>query len=467
MMFPTMSGKPDEAGTVPGDNPGTSGAVFHEVLPPDAALMKILPLVKPLPDLVYAVSCFVLPFEHRGKSYAFNTLTRQCLEAEIPASAKAGEGFDALIGRRFLVPENQDECASYLAISSLMRTYTRKKGIGTYTVMPTLGCNARCFYCYQDGMTQVSMSLETVDQTIRFILSTHAGNRVALEWFGGEPLLRTDVIDRVCAAVREDGTELVSSMVSNGSLITKDIIRKMTEDWQLKKIQISMDGAEEDYLYRKRYVRGENPYRRVMEAVSAMSEAGISVAVRCNVDGENWDRIPRFLEELGRGVAHKECVSVYFCPLNAVRLSEEDLVLWEKIREAGPLIKAAGFKASRFMEPAGCFRITHCMADYGGVVIGPDGCLYACEHCSPESRLGDIWQGAADERARKAFCRTGSVREKCHRCPFLPDCTSFSGCPVEDTHCREVRKLMTLDYLCRVLDGKAGPEQDEEIRLDC
>lgn len=442
-------------------------AVYPQVCPPDPALARLLAPVRPAPGTVCVPSCFVLPFEHRGKRYAFHTLTRQCIEAELPPSAAAGEGADGLIAARFLVPQHTDESASYQALSLMMRAYTRKKGLRSYTILPTLGCNARCVYCYQEGMAQTAMSPETVEQVVRFILETHGQNRVNLDWFGGEPLLRQDVIDRVCRALRENGREYSSTMISNGSLITPDVVERMAGDWRLRSIQISMDGAEEDYIARKRYVSGGGQYRRVMEAVSAMSGAGIRVAVRCNVDGQNWDGIPCFLEELGGSVSHRENVSVYFCPLNSVRMSGGDLAVWEKIRDVRPLVRAAGFSPVSMMGPDPRFRVTHCMADSAGVVIAPDGALYACEHCTPESRLGDVRRGADSRAPGVNFCRTDRIREKCRRCPFLPDCTSFSACPVEDVHCREVREMMMLDGLRRLIDGTDRPGNGAENLPNC
>ena len=137
---------------------------------PDAALSKLIPPHAPRADTIYIPSQFILPFEHDGKRYAFHNLTKQCIEGVLPASARAGEGYDDLIGAQFLVPSDRDECAYYNSISALMRAYNRKKGVRTYTILPTLGCNARCIYCYEEGMKQVTMTPQTVERVIRFIL---------------------------------------------------------------------------------------------------------------------------------------------------------------------------------------------------------------------------------------------------------------------------------------------------------
>jgi len=128
------------------------------------------------------------------------------------------------------------------------------------------------------------------------------------------------------------------------------------------------------------------------------------------------------------------------------------------------MIEEAGFpRKKKFSERKG-YRISHCMADGSGVVISPDGSLYPCEHCPPESQFGDIWHGVTDERSRYEFCRTDRIREKCRTCPFLPDCTSFASCPVQDRDCRKVHELLKTDYLRRLIDSAdKGIGAEDEI----
>lgn len=151
-----------------------------EIRKPDEMLAKILPSVTPRTGIMYILSQYALPFEQGGKRYVFNNLTKQCIEGKLPSSARAGEEYDDLIRAQFLVPEGKDECAYYNQISSLVRVYNKKKGVRGYTILPTFGCNARCIYCYEEGMKQVTMTPEIVEQTIRYILDTHIGDKVKL-----------------------------------------------------------------------------------------------------------------------------------------------------------------------------------------------------------------------------------------------------------------------------------------------
>ncbi len=136
--------------------------------------------------------------------------------------------------------------------------------------------------------------------------------------------------------------------------------------------------------------------------------------------------------------------------------------MWERIQETLPLVEEAGFQNTSFLGVSLHFRVNHCMADGGSVVITPDGGLYPCEHCPEVSRFGDVFQGVTNEEAWKAFGRADTTREKCRTCPFLPDCTSFASCPVQDTHCKEVRLLIARDVLRRLVDQKEKETNEEE-----
>ncbi len=217
------------------------------------------------------------------------------------------------------------------------------------------------------------MSPETADQVIRFILETHVSPKVKLDWFGGEPLLGESIIDRVCEGLQEAGLEFSSAMTTNGSFITPEIIKKMAGVWKLTQIQISMDGAEQDYILRKRYIADRDYYHQVIESVSRLSDAGFKVTVSCKVDEENWGRTPQFLEDLSGEVTDKKDVTVVFSPLFSVRQSEDDLAMYRKILSARPLTERAGFTCKPLMGSDLNYRIFRCKAASGNVSIWPDG----------------------------------------------------------------------------------------------
>lgn len=425
---------------------------MRELAKADETLLKILPVQKLHRGMTYVRSQFVVSMTIAGKRVAYSTLTRQMWETDydLDVSYKAEEierekDLIALLQGYFLVPAGKDECSFYEGVSGMLRTLRKTKGITGYTILPTLACNARCVYCYEAGMEQTSMTPEVTEQTIRYILKTKYDGKIELNWFGGEPLLGGKTIDRICEGLRDAGVEYSSGMITNGSLLTETIADKMAGLWKIRHVQVSMDGAERDYIARKRYVHYDDEYHTVLRGVNLLAVRNIRVAIRCNVDEDNFGGIESFLSDLSAAIPDKRGVYVYLVPLNAVRCGDHDLAMWRKVMETEALIREAGFSAVQYHGSGIRLRVHHCMADAGNVVIAPDGSLYLCEHCLPKSRFGDIVNGITDEAAQYAFSRTDRTREMCRTCPFLPDCTSFASCPVWDTDCLE-KRLMQFEY---------------------
>lgn len=64
---------------------------------------------------------------------------------------------------------------------------------GTYrlTIMPTLNCNLRCWYCYEHH-SKSKMSPDTmrnIFRYVKYIIDTKNIRQLELDWFGGEPMM--------------------------------------------------------------------------------------------------------------------------------------------------------------------------------------------------------------------------------------------------------------------------------------
>ena len=431
--------------------------IIKEIKKPDAFLQKLLPPQKPEAGVVYRPSQFV----RQSGGRVWNTLTQQCLETDLPGAVRAGEGYDGLIRSFFLVPEGKDECRFYMSLLTLARTLQIRPGYHGYTILPTTRCNARCVYCYEQGMLQTTMTPDIIRQTVRFIKETHADETVRLGWFGGEPLLCPEIIDAVCGGLAEAGIAFKSSMITNGSLITQELIRRrMAGPWNLRKIQLSMDSDEADYIRRKRYPLNQDQYHTVLNAAGMLADAGIRVTIRCNVDRDNWDGLNAFFTDLKAAVRDRSRVGVYLCPLDEVRTGPDDIAMWQRVMAANDALGQEGFAYAQSLCGNGHFHATHCMADMNRVAICPDGSLYACERCPQAARFGDIRNNVTLPDARRAFCRMDRPREKCRSCPYLPICTPFAACPVQDTHCREIRDLALPAFLRRLSEADMPDDDD-------
>ncbi len=433
---------------------------MRTLLEMDAHVKTILRKQVPAPGKSYRRSRFVMDFSMDGNQYHFNTLTGQCIltgrgipseTVYSPEMILQDKELYELLQVYFLVPSDRDETVFYLCILDLMRAMAGKKGYGSFRILPTMACNARCVYCFQGNLPKVTMTEEVVDKTISFIVSSRRKETpVILRWFGGEPLLCTEVIDRVCRALSEKGIPFWSEMTTNGSLIDALVLDRMSGSWQMKQVQISMDCAEAEYIARKKYIRYDDTYRRVMDQMEQMLIRGIRVMLRCNVDLENADRIPEFLTDLSGRIQSRERLTVGFEPLFAEAEKDTEELLLQRIREASHLVREAGFQAFAPKDVSG-FRVNHCMADdpAGSIVIAPSGDLYPCTFCEPGTSFGTVGEGILRPDILASYTDTAAPQEQCRECVFLPLCTPFSKCPIKKPHCVKRMKEKTSEMLLR------------------
>lgn len=102
-------------------------------------------------------------------------------------------------------------------------------------------CNLRCAYCYaaRDGEPSFDMDEETALRAVE--LCCPAGGSLRIQFTGGEPLLRLDLMEAVARFGRESGRKLTLAVQTNGTLLTLETCRR------LKAIRcgvgVSLDGA--------------------------------------------------------------------------------------------------------------------------------------------------------------------------------------------------------------------------------
>lgn len=411
-----------------------------------------------------------------GGYLLFHTLTRELLvlsprfidyfadDRLLPASILSEEVPSKLFKHYFLVPEHTSESQLYLELKDLLIVKEElPNAITHYVILPTTTCNARCFYCFEQGMRYRKMSEETVENTLRFILQHKPKNqnRIHIHWFGGEPMCAADHIDRICAGLAEAGIEYTAEMTSNGSLFTEELARKAAQVWNISKIQITLDGMAEEYEQRKRYTNAiQKPFETVIHNLHLLIAAGISAAVRLNVDENNLGEIYRVVDFLSKefSAAEKKKMAVYAhslfgqsgdgsvdCPLVA---GSDELEI--RVQEINDYILRNGLVP---FDPGPLFTLkTHyCMvtAPECNVLIDAEGRLFACDAMPENMRYGDVKSGIDPELWQK-IAAPCIIRTECEHCVFLPRCTEFDRCPtrMEYDYCYRHEKR-TLDWELR------------------
>ena len=418
-------------------------------------------------DTLYKNSVFNYIVQNDDGILVFNTLMNvliftdkenRAYFTDKPFRTPHNEDIDFLINNRLLVPQETDETKLYLEFHDLMRTIEdAKQGIERYNILTTTNCNARCFYCYEEGIRQESMSPETALDVARYIAQTRAkSGRTYLRWYGGEPLVNSKVIDTISSAMVENDIPFYSTISTNGYLIDDETIEKATGLWNVKKIRIPMDGMEAEHNRRKNFKNNkDDAFRKTMDNIQRVVDSGITMTVRLNIDADNIDSITELAHYLTEKYEGNPEFNMYVrCLFSEISIEKHRTnrayveKLLGKKKEIEAYLRMHRIFDWQKLAPIG-FRTYCCAANNPNMVtVVPNGNLCSCEcHCFDDAHWGNIYQGIIDRDEYDAWIKN-EMQEKCAGCVFLPECTPFiAQCPMSDWDCKTKFSAVMEDYM--------------------
>ncbi len=320
----------------------------------------------------------------------------------------------------------------------------KKNYFDIFTILTTTECNARCFYCYERDRKKYPMSKQTALDVADFIIAKSNGNDVDIKWFGGEPLYNKEVIDVICTKLTDSNINFKSSIISNGYLFDIDTIKHAKKNWNLKKVQITLDGTESKYNKIKNFIyEGVNCFQIVISNIKHLIENDIYVTIRMNMDFHNAENLFELVEFLYSKFKGSKYINVYSQllfdesgPKQANRSDVERIELKNKHIELKQFIISKGFDK---VETLSRYRNSnHCMADLdNAVVISPDGHLGKCEHFSDSHFWGSIYSNEIDYQEIVSFKKRVTICDDCKTCNLKPSCDNLDLCPDRFKNCNE------------------------------
>jgi uncharacterized protein len=339
-----------------------------------------------------------------------------------------------LIDKGFLVDARIDE--TDLLRRQRQQARSRPGSLGM-TILPTLACNFRCVYCYEAHRPQ-SMGPE-VEAAVLGMAEDRltAKGDLSVTWFGGEPLLRMDVIERLSSAFidlcgrRE--ARYTASMISNGFLLTRETAEKLSA-LQVARVQVTLDGPPGIHDARRPLAGGGGTFATILENLKAASEV-LRINLRINVDHSNRASVPELLdllvqEGLGSSVfpylGQTRAYTEVCQDVAALCLTDEDFSLFEL--ETGVEMIKRGLGGYSLPQS----RSVYCMAERENHwVVAPWGGLMKCwnDASDPGQEVAHLLEPATARREENALrWRSRDPHElECRTCLLLPVCAG--GCP--------------------------------------
>lgn len=373
------------------------------------------------------------------------------------------EFLQGLIYGGFLIDQELDE-RQLLKKRMLAQRYS--SNALSLTIAPTLRCNFRCPYCYEEGAELAGMMDEHVqDLLVKFIEENYAGIRTLdVTWYGGEPLMGLDVISRLTARFREMSERLnftySAHMVTNGYLLTTDNVQKLKE-LGITTVQITLDGPPESHNQRRTTVDRKPTFAKILENIKAAADH-LGISVRVNVDKQNINECEQIIDIM-KNEGLQEKIYLYFASVDAHQRDElkdqcysremfstHNMIFRRKLIEAG-------FK-DYYLYPQR--KGNYCGADsVNSFVIDPLGYCYKCWsdigfHDKAVHKLGEdggdyVQKFTFEKNVLKYLLFDPTEDANCSECKILPLC--MGGCPYfrvnQDEFCDEVK--YQLDQILR------------------
>lgn len=321
-------------------------------------------------------------------------------------------------------------------------------GINSVLIAPTMDCNARCYYCFENGARRGTMSVETADAVSNFIVDNCPEKKLFISWFGGEPLLVPDIIDRITDTLKNAGIEVESTITTNGLLLTDKIVERFI-DWGTYRVTISVDGINEQYNRTKRFqsVCGD-PFKIIVENIRRTLDSGVSVHLRINYRGDDRTSIEEGFSFFNREFGGYDNLSLFGAPLDLPaekgysELDEDEGALYLDVLrmsmdngyEDDELNFREGVNASEENNvvlgnlllspfPAPCLIINRWR-----FAIDDRGLLYKCQKHLGQERFscGSVFDGIEENDCYRYFS-TDEIHDKdCEDCAIFPIC--HGGC---------------------------------------
>ncbi|HEX5883477.1 MAG TPA: radical SAM protein, partial [Pyrinomonadaceae bacterium] len=215
----------------------------------------------------------------------------------LSTSLEGDDLFAHLIAGSFVVDLDFDELAF------IEDQYNRERSRSQFllTILPTFGCNLGCDYCFV-GKKKGAMDRERQDQIVEFVTRRFATQKfpsMAVDWFGGEPLLALPAIEYLSAAFLDlcakYDTPYSAQVITNGTMISDKAVEVMTNAG-IDRLQITLDGLKEIHdVRRPSKLRVISSFEQTIFGLDRVVGKFV-IRLRINVDKHNLPEAWRLLD---------------------------------------------------------------------------------------------------------------------------------------------------------------------------
>ncbi len=316
-------------------------------------------------------------------------------------------------------------------------------------IAPTMMCNFACPYCYERPQSTF-MKDEVIDAIVEKVKDAAERKMpIKITWFGGEPLLAKNIIwqlsKRIIDICQKNGVDYKATMISNGYLVDDNVIEKMVT-YKISRVQVTVDGTSDIHNVRRKLKNSNEPtFDKIMTNIKKMSDAGIKVLIRVNVDKTNIEHVNELIPELKK-YKFKNCYVYLGKVTDSTDVTEHiaDTCLdmseyshesdnWTRVLMENVVTADA---KPMYPSPKDCFCTADCLSMFA---VDPNGNMYKCLHDvgNLSKKVGNILDAKNNiepQKQQEQFSVFSNYMlwspfhfPECKECKVLPLC--MGGCP--------------------------------------
>jgi len=312
-------------------------------------------------------------------------------------------------------------------------------------------CNLHCEHCYQDDFSMKrDLDWSGLKKISDNLLNTIKkwDQKACIHVTGGEPLLRPELFHLLDHLDQQSEVEELG-IITNGLLMDRERMIRLSDFPKLKKIKISLDGADAET---NDAIRSKGAFEKVMQNLSWIRrEKRFEIILMFTVMKKNFRNLP-FLFKLCQDNGIDGLIIERFIPLGKGRGITNEVLRREEWNEMiGMLFNFFSIEGEdNSVRPYQAFQISFtgeepellgapCVIGVDGLCIMPEGNVFPCRRF-PVS-IGNLLQTSLKQIWEESDL-LGKLREKKN---LKGKCAT---CAMEDCRgCRSLAFALTGDYL--------------------
>lgn len=348
----------------------------------------------------------------------------------------------------------------------LQNSNTVSQNIFHLVILPTEKCNFKCVYCYEklDGPKWEVDNEYILYEFIDNLLLEYDG--IILEWFGGEPLLEFDVIERVTSKVLKkcifEKKVFSCGITTNGYLLSVEKMKRLLKAG-VSSYQITLDGIASSHNKKRVRKDGSQSYETILynlKNISALHYPHFRIVIRLNLTRSDLLEIKEHSEYLSEQFKNDSRIGYYIRPVGnwggeRVKSIADQLL---GIKEMFEFVVKSNINLNFEPQFDMLFDSTCYAANDNSVIVGPDLRLMKCTMLldEPKNQLGNLLESQS-ETLFSTYSLKPIYTEECLKCQTREICEGYS-CPIskrqkiDEPQCSY--ELENIDLILELIDNE-------------